>query len=193
MATSTTQPSATESKEKPVVSVGIVASVALILIGIFMLVMSALKMLIGTDSSGSQFTRTNGTVSKIRSRTIDNDMVCIADYNFTVGGQSYSNPDLENSGSSIGYNSENCNRFQGESVTVEYNPSNPADNRLAKSESATNVVADVAMLPIGLVLIAIGIYSMKVVKKAERKQQLDISSLTEAKLLSDTRNDVRYK
>ena len=130
MATSTTQPSATESKEKPVVSVGIVASVALILIGIFMLVMSALKMLIGTDSSGSQFTRTNGTVSKIRSRTIDNDMVCIADYNFTVGGQSYSNPDLENSGSSIGYNSENCNRFQGESVTVEYNPSNPADNRL---------------------------------------------------------------
>ena len=75
MATSTTQPSATESKEKPVVSVGIIASVALILIGIFMLVMSALKMLIGTDSSGSQFTRTNGTVSKIRSRTIDNDMV----------------------------------------------------------------------------------------------------------------------
>ena len=189
MATSTTQPSATESKEKPVVSVGIIASVALILIGIFMLVMSALKMLIGTDSSGSQFTRTNGTVSKIRSRTIDNDMVCIADYNFTVGGQSYSNPDF----SSIGYNSENCNRFQGESVTVEYNPSNPADNRLAKSESTTNVVADVAMLPIGLVLIAIGIYSMKVVKKAERKQQLDISSLTEAKLLSDTRNDVRYK
>ena len=49
------------------------------------------------------------------------------------------------------------------------------------------------MLPIGLVLIAIGIYSMKVVKKAEHKQQLDISSLTEAKLLSDTRNDVRYK
>ena len=38
------------------------------------------------------------------------------------------------------------------------------------------------MLPIGLVLIAIGIYSMKVVKKAEHKQQLDISSLTEAKL-----------
>ena len=170
MATSTTQPSATESKEKPVVSVGIIASVALILIGIFMLVMSALKMLIGTDSSGSEFTRTNGTVSKIRSRTIDNDMVCIADYNFTVGGQSYSNPDLENSGSSIGYNSENCNRFQGESVTVEYNPSNPADNRLAKSESTTNVVADVAMLPIGLVLIAIGIYSMKVVKKAERNR-----------------------
>ena len=120
MATSTTQPSATESKEKPVVSVGIIASVALILIGIFMLVMSALKMLISADSSGSEFTRTNGTVSKIRSRTIDNDMVCIADYNFTVGGQSYSNPDLENSGSSIGYNSENCNRFQGESVTVEY-------------------------------------------------------------------------
>ena len=104
MATSTTQPSATESKEKPVVSVGIIASVALILIGIFMLVMSALKMLIGTDSSGSEFTRTNGTVSKIRSRTIDNDMVCIADYNFTVGGQSYSNPDLENSGSRLRLN-----------------------------------------------------------------------------------------
>ena len=50
MATSTTQPSATESKEKPVVSVGIIASVALILIGIFMLVMSALKMLIGIYS-----------------------------------------------------------------------------------------------------------------------------------------------
>lgn len=193
MATPTPQPSATQSKEKPVVSVGAVASVALILIGIFMLVMSVLKMLIGTDAAESQFTKVTGTVSKIRSKTIDNDMVCIADYTFKVGGQSYTNPDLADSTSTIGYTSDNCNRFQGESVTIEYNPSNPNDNRLAKTESTTNIVSDVAMLPIGLILIGIGIYSMKVVKKAERNQQLDISSLTEAKLLADTRNDVRYK
>lgn len=188
----TPQPSATNSKEKPVISIGVVASVALILIGIFMLIMSALKMFT-TTSSESQFDKVSGTVSKIRSKTIDGDMVCVADYSFKVNGQSYSNPDLSDSGSSIGYNSDNCNRFQGESVTIEYNPSDPTDNHLAKTESTTNVVSDVAMLPIGLVLIGIGIYSMKMVKKAERNQQLDISSLTEAKLLNDTRNDVRYK
>ena len=112
-------------------------------------------------------------------------MVCVADYNFKVNGQSYSNPDLSDSGSSIGYNSDNCRTAsRANQSPSSITPSDPTDNHLAKTESTTNVVSDVAMLPIGLVLIGIGIYSMKMVKKAERNQRLDISSLTEAKLLT---------
>ena len=188
-------PSAHDASEKPIVNFGVIASVAVILVGLGMAVMSAMKLVnLGNSQSGSGTETVEGTITKVRTRTADETIICQLVYYFDVNGQRYTSTDDSQKNP---FAADNCNMAQGQIVTVHYNPQSPSDNSASASSSlisgGTNIVADIAMVPISLILIGIGIYALNVVKRSSRNEQLDISDLTEANLLSQTRNDVRYK
>ena len=180
--------------DKPIVNLGNVASFIAIFVGCAMTLFSVMQLigLVSGDRGSNATATATGTISRVRIKSRNNVITCQVNYSFMVGNKEYTNPDTTGEDNTA-YNDANCSKAQGQTISVEYDTENPTNNHPAPELSTGGFVASVAMLPVSLLLIGIGVYSHKLIKRAHRNREQDISQLAEANIISQTSSNLRYK
>lgn len=104
--------------------------------------------------------------------------------NNSQNSQSSQNSDSANRGTMPVYNSDYCYKVKDQSVIVSYYPKNPNRNYPGKeigASSISSIVGELALFPVSLLLIAIGIYINKIVARTRLNQSVDINRRLEEK------------
>lgn len=180
-----------DDAKKSIFGIGEILSCALIIFGVYLVVATVIR-LIGLGHASSNFKQTTGTVDAIQSATVNREAVCQLTYTFEVDGDSFTSSTSASTDNTDYYNADNCRKVRGQNVTVIYNPADPTVNRpdaTSNGPAAADLISDIGPIPLGALLIAIGVFALKLARRAHDHDTPDVSELAEANYLEQISRD----
>ena len=172
--------------------IAVFLSLCLIASGLGLAILSILKA-VNFHSGNSHNAQAQATVTKIIVKRMENGRIaCKVDYKFQVSGITYSSPKGDDTAS---YNSSNCIMAEGETISINYQPDDPSKNSFSNDGKPTTqrFTSAIATLPISLILIFVGGYSLHIVNQSRQNSRPDISQYREQNIIHQTKSDPRFK